>query len=159
MKCQHASYRSQSPNPLPRLARLAIVVISLTWQTAAADENDIVGTWLTGDGDGWVDVVRSASGISGVVAGSPNDDPDRSRFDDKNPDPALQERELLGLELFSGFHFDGEDRWIGGTIYDPNSGKTYRCIITVLDDNKLKVRGYIGIPMLGRTEIWTRKKT
>ena len=159
MKCQHASYRSQFPNPLPRLARLAIVVISLTWQPAAADENDIVGTWLTGDGDGWVDVVRTGTGISGVVAGTPNDDPDRSRFDVKNPDPALQERELLGLELFSGFRFDGEDRWINGRIYDPNNGKTYRCIITVLDDNKLKVRGYIGIPMLGRTEIWTRKKT
>ena len=37
-------------------------------------------------------------------------DPDRSRIDNKNPDPALQERELPGLELFSGFHFDGEDR-------------------------------------------------
>ncbi len=141
------------------MARLAALAIALTWQPAAADENDIVGTWLTGDGDGWVDIVRSGNGISGLVAGTPNEDPDRSRIDDKNPDPALQERELLGLELFAGFRFDGEDRWIDGKIYDPNSGKTYRCIITVLDANTLKVRGYVGVPLLGRTETWTRQKT
>jgi uncharacterized protein (DUF2147 family) len=159
MNSQHASYRSSSPNPLPRAVGLAALFMVLIWQPAAAGENDIVGTWLTGDGDGWVDVVHSGNGISGFVAGSPNDRPDRSKVDDKNPDPALRDRELLGLELFAGFHFDGDDRWIGGTIYDPNSGKTYRCIITILDENKLKVRGYIGIPMLGRTEIWTRKKS
>ncbi len=63
-------------------------------------------------------------------------------------------------ELFSGFRFDGEDRWIDGKIYDPNSGKTYRCIIiTVVDDNTLKLRGHVGVPLLGRTETWTRKKT
>ncbi len=158
MNSQHASYRSLSPNPLPRVARFAALFVILFWQSVTADENDIVGTWLTGDGDGWVDVVRSGDGISGLVAGSPNDRPDRSTIDDKNPDPALRDRELLGLELFSGFHFDGDDRWKGGTIYDPNSGKTYRCVITVVNKDKLKVRGYIGIPMLGRTEIWTRKK-
>jgi len=132
----------------------------LTFQSAhaLADGDPIIGIWLSGDDDGWVDITRHADGISGIIAGSPNNDPERSKIDDKNPDPALRDRELLGLELFAGFHFDGDDRWIEGTIYDPNSGKTYRCIITIVDDDTLKVRGYIGVPILGRTEIWTRKK-
>jgi len=68
----------------------------------------------------------------------------------------LRDRPLTGLDLFAGFAYDGDGRWTGGTIYDPNSGKTYRCIITWVDGNTLKVRGYIGVPMLGRTETWTR---
>ena len=92
-----------------------------------------------------------------VIAGSPNDNPERSTVDDKNPDPELRSRELIGLELFTGFRFDGDDRWVDGTIYDPNSGKTYRCIITIRDRNTLRVRGYIGFSLLGRTETWTRR--
>ncbi len=147
MKRSHASYRS-----------VALLVLAFLSAPAVSDEDQIVGTWLSGDGDGWIEVMRHVEGISGRIAGSPNDDPDRSKIDDKNPDPVLRDRELLGLDLFAGFHFDGDDRWIDGRIYDPNSGKTYRCIITVVDDNTLKVRGYVGVPILGRTEIWTRKK-
>ena len=119
--------------------------------------DEVFGTWLTGDGDGWVTVSPNGTGLSGIVAGSPNDDPNRSTVDEKNPDPQLRSRKLLGLELFSGFEFDGDDRWINGRIYDPNSGKTYRCIITIKDRDTLRVRGYIGISLIGRTETWTRK--
>jgi len=142
---------------LPKVTLTAFVLI-LLWLPAAAKENIVVGTWLTGDGDGWVEISRVNDSISGRISGSPNDDPERSKIDDKNPDPALRGRKLLGLELFAGFHFDGDDRWIDGKIYDPNSGKTYRCIVTVVSEHKLKVRGYVGVPFLGRTETWTRKK-
>ena len=84
------------------------------------------------------------------------EDDERPDKDENNPDPALRERPLTGLELFTNFSYDGDGRWSGGTIYDPNSGKTYRCIITWVDADTLKVRGYIGVPMLGRTETWTR---
>ena len=151
MKSKTASYLSAT-------AALATLGIGLACAPAFAGADDIVGTWLTGDGDGWVDITLQGAEISGVIAGTPNDDPERSKVDDKNPDPALQQRELLGLELFSGFHFDGEDRWVDGRIYDPNSGKTYKCVITIVDADTLKVRGFIGIVLLGRTEIWQRKR-
>ena len=147
MKPNHASYRSAM-----------LLVLTFLIATASADEDQIVGTWLSGDGDGWIEITRHAEGISGRITGSPNDNPERSRVDDKNQDPALRDRELIGLNLFSGFHFDGDDRWIGGRIYDPNSGKTYRCIVTVIDDDTLKMRGYIGVPWIGHTEFWNRKK-
>jgi uncharacterized protein (DUF2147 family) len=124
--------------------------------SAADDKPPIEGTWLSGDGDGWIEIRVDGGGLRGTVKGSPNEDDERPDRDEKNPDPALRNRPLTGLELFAGFSYDGDGRWSGGTIYDPNSGKTYRCIITWVDSGTLKVRGYIGVPMLGRTETWTR---
>lgn len=116
----------------------------------------VEGLWLTGDGDGYVRIQIIDDELSGVIAGSTRDDDDRE-FDEKNPDPAFRGRTLFGLELFEGFRFDGNDRWRDGKIYDPNSGKTYRCYIRIIDKDTLKVRGYIGLPALGRTETWTRQ--
>lgn len=141
----------------PAIAAVVSAALCLALSLATADGlPPIEGTWLSGDGDGWIEVTRKGDGLSGVVKGSPNAAEDRPDKDEKNPDPALRDRPLTGLELFSGFSYDGDGRWTGGTIYDPNSGKTYRCIITWVNRETLKVRGYIGVPMLGRTETWTR---
>ena len=124
--------------------------------SGALELPEVEGTWLSGDGDGWIEITHVGDGLSGIIKGSPNAGDDRPDRDVKNPDPALRDRLLTGLELFRGFSYDGDGRWTGGTIYDPNSGKTYRCIITWVDKDTLKVRGYIGVPMLGRTETWRR---
>jgi uncharacterized protein (DUF2147 family) len=58
--------------------------------------------------------------------------------------------------MLKDFKFDGNDEWKGGDIYDPESGKTYRSYMYLKDSNTLKVRGYVGISLLGRTETWTR---
>ena len=52
---------------------------------------------------------------------------------------------------------DGDGAWSGGFIYDPNSGKTYRGKIKLTDPDTLRLRGYIGISLLGRTEVWKRQ--
>lgn len=76
------------------------------------------------------------------------------RKDNKNPNVKLQKREILGIELLANFIYnDGE--YSGGTIYDPESGKTYNCKMS-LNGNSLKVRGYVGISLFGRTETFTR---
>ncbi len=60
------------------------------------------------------------------------------------------------MELIRGMHKDG-DQWDGGTILDPNVGKVYRCTLSLRDAGAhLAVRGYIGISLLGRTQIWDR---
>ena len=46
--------------------------------------------------------------------------------------------------------------WSGGTIYDPEEGKTYKCVMKLADENTLNVRGYIGVPAFGRTVTWLR---
>ena len=62
---------------------------------------------------------------------------------------------FIGLEILRNFKFDNDDEWEGGKIYDPESGKTYSCNMS-LTGNELKVRGYVGVSLLGRTETWTR---
>lgn len=74
--------------------------------------------------------------------------------DSHNPNKALQSRDLLGIELLSGFSYE-DGTYTNGTIYDPESGNTYKCKIT-FEGNNLKVRGYIGISLFGRTEIFER---
>ena len=73
----------------------------------------------------------------------------------ENPDEALRDRPILGLQIMSDFEYDGNDKWKKGTIYAPDDGKTYKSKMSLSED-VLKVRGYIGISMLGRTEEWTR---
>jgi uncharacterized protein (DUF2147 family) len=122
-----------------------------------ADADEIAGTWLSGDGDGLVAIRLEDGVIRAKILGSPNERSDRAKTDVNNPDPALRGRRLIGLEIFKNFRYDGNGEWSGGSIYDPNSGKTYRCKLRLVDPDTLKVRGFIGIALIGRTETWTRQ--
>ncbi len=80
----------------------------------------------------------------------------KPRVDNLNPDVKLRIRPILGLIVLKNFAFDGDDQWEDGTIYDPKNGKTYSCYIQVDSPGKLKLRGYIGVSILGRTTYWTK---
>jgi uncharacterized protein (DUF2147 family) len=120
----------------------------------------VEGVWLSADGTGWIKIELSDKGLVGSIAGSPDKTGDRqpSDTDVLNPDPALQDRLLLGLTIMDGFTYAGEGKWKNGRIYDPNSGKTYKCKVTLVSESTLELRGYIGISLLGRTETWTRRE-
>ncbi|HEX8334148.1 MAG TPA: DUF2147 domain-containing protein [Segetibacter sp.] len=77
-----------------------------------------------------------------------------NRKDTKNPNPTLRQRDLLGVELFTNFVYK-DGTYEDGKIYDPESGKTYDCKMSFIGKN-LKVRGFIGISLFGRTEIFER---
>jgi len=62
---------------------------------------------------------------------------------------------VLGMEILTGLKKDG-DEWSGGTILDPRNGKIYKCYIKLVKPNKLKLRGYIGISLFGKTEYMAR---
>ena len=139
------------------LLRLSIISLCLAAAVAGAAEDDIVGLWLSGDGDGWIDLRQRGETVIGIIAGSPNARPgEPERRDVLNPDPALRHRKLNGLTFMQGFVYSGDHRWNGGTIYDPNSGKTYRGTITLVDRDTMKLRGFIGVSLFGRTDTWTR---
>lgn len=67
----------------------------------------------------------------------------------------LKDKPILGLQVIEGMK-EKRNEWKGGYILDPATGKEYKCLITFKDKNTLKVRGYIGAPLLGRTQLWTR---
>lgn len=66
-------------------------------------------------------------------------------------------KKIKGLVILEGLK-KSEESWEDGTILDPNSGKVYKCILNLENPDKLKVRGYIGISLFGRTQYWQRVK-
>ncbi|CAM1335036.1 DUF2147 domain-containing protein [Tenacibaculum aestuariivivum] len=63
---------------------------------------------------------------------------------------------ILGMEILTGLKKNNSE-WSGGTILDPKNGKEYKCYIELESSNKLKIRGYIGFALFGRTTYWHRK--
>ncbi|MGJ8762064.1 MULTISPECIES: DUF2147 domain-containing protein [unclassified Polaribacter] len=86
-------------------------------------------------------------------------------IDIKNPDRKTavcslcegenKDKPILGLNILSGLEKDGNE-WSGGTILDPRNGKVYKSYVELVKPNKLKVRGYIGLSLFGKTTYWER---
>lgn len=70
---------------------------------------------------------------------------------------AKKGKPIKGLVILEGLSKKGSS-WEGGTILDPTSGKVYKCTVSLENKDKLKVRGYVGISLLGRTQNWERLK-
>lgn len=68
-----------------------------------------------------------------------------------------KDKPILGLTFIKGLKKHGSE-YNGGTVLDPKNGKVYKCYITLEDKDKLKIRGYIGISLFGRTQYWYRVK-
>jgi uncharacterized protein (DUF2147 family) len=79
----------------------------------------------------------------------------KPKLDEMNADESLRSRPRLGLQVLNGFVKDGDDKYTGGTIYDPLNGKTYSCKMTY-KGKTLEIRGFIGISLFGRTTVWSR---
>jgi uncharacterized protein (DUF2147 family) len=124
-------------------------------RAAAADEQaaQVLGRWLTDPPDGIIEISVAADGsYQGKIVGG--DSPER--IDSKNPDQTKRSAPLLGQVILRDLKYDGQGRWSGGTIYDPDSGHRYSAHLEFLEANKLKVRGYLGVSLLGRTQVWSR---
>jgi len=140
---------------------LAAVMVVAVWLCSGAradvvPEQQILGTWLTQDKDGTVQIYLAASGkFEGRIV---DDSGGPEQLDDKNPDPVLRTRPLNGAVILQGFRYTGDGKWTDGTIYDPDNGKTYRCSMELKGADALSVRGYIGAPLFGRSVLWTRVK-
>jgi uncharacterized protein (DUF2147 family) len=114
------------------------------------------GIWLTQAGDAKVRVSRCGGGICGVVVWLRDPiDPATGKpaIDDKNPNPALAKRRMIGLPLFSGMRPAGTNKW-SGRIYNADDGNTYASNISVAGPDTLKVEGCVGALCGG--ESWTR---
>ncbi len=126
----------------------------------AQTANVIVGTWLTQDGTTKVKIENTNGKFNGKIVwlNPATDKNGKPVLDTNNSDKALQSRTIMGLPLLRSFVYDGDNLWTDGTIYDPDSGDTYSCNITMNTDGTMNIRGYIGFSLFGRTEIWKRVK-
>jgi len=142
-----------------RIASLILIASLISFVAQSQNKaDDIIGIWLTGGKEpAKIQVYKSGEKFYGKIIWlkSPTEN-GKQRMDGNNPDKAKRSNPIIGLLMLTGFKFDGDDEWKGGDIYDPESGKTYSAYLYLKDMNTLKVRGYIGVSLFGRTETWTR---
>lgn len=154
-----AGLRLPNPRIAAGLAAAALAWWSLTVPASQAQDASgapIVGRWLTESHEGVVGIIEITRTAEGSYQGRIVGGNAPHRLDTHNPDPALRRQILRGQVILRGLKPQSEGRWAGGTIYDPDSGRTYQCRIEPLDRDRLKVRGFIGLSLLGRNQTWTR---
>ncbi len=152
-----------------RLAGVPVfIIVLITAHSVSGSEQDaVLGSWVTEDGKGVIELYECSGRVFGKIVSlsEPCFPPDdergmggKPRIDRNNPDPNLQNRPVKGLVILRDFVCAGTRIWQGGEIYDPENGKTYRGRMKLLDPDRLQLRGYIGIPLLGRSTVWERKQ-
>ncbi len=137
-------------------ARIAIfaltVATGLVCAEATAQASHVLGFWQEPTGS-VIHVERCGDSICASLVQISKQTP--YKIDGQNRDPALRTRPLCNLRIGEGFHATDENRAEGGMLYDPKSGRSYHGSMTA-EGNTLKLRGFIGISVFGRTETWTR---
>lgn len=125
----------------------------------AQNKDAVVGKWLSASGEGQIEIYKRADKYFGKLSWikDPNDEKGKPKLDIKNPNSSLRTKPILGLEILKDFIFE-ESKWTDGTIYDPKTGKTYSCNLSLKENGQLNIRGYIGISLIGRSETWKRVK-
>lgn len=120
----------------------------------------VIGRWKTVDDEtgkekGIVEIYEKNGKVYGKIVEILEDEHRHKKCtlcegEDKN-------KPILGLTFIKGLKKDGEE-YNGGKVLDPKNGKLYKCYITLVNKDKLKVRGYIGVSLFGRTQYWYRVK-
>lgn len=145
------------------MKRLLIAAVALISFNAMAQEASPAGLWKniddeTGKPKALIRITDSNGEIKGKI-----EKLFRAAGEEQNPtcdkcEGSRKDQPIVGMTILWGMKPDGEE-YGGGQILDPSNGKTYKSKMTFADSNKkLKVRGYIGMPMLGRTQTWIREE-
>jgi len=141
------------------LLLLAIVFSGSLTAQDSAEADRLTGVWEPCHGKAKVKIEKIADKYYGKIVWLKEPiDPEtkQPKLDKNNPDEKLQNKPLRGYRILKDFQYTDKNEWTEGTIYDPENGNTYSCIIKMTDDNTLDIRGYIGVSVLGRTDIWKR---
>jgi uncharacterized protein (DUF2147 family) len=138
-----------------------LMLISVSSFTVWQNEADaVIGSWKNGEGTGIIQIYKNGDKYQGKIIWlkEPNDPATGNpKVDKMHPDEKNHSRPVIGLVNMWGFSFSGKNEWTGGKIYDPKNGKTYSCKITMGKNNTLNVRGFVGVSLIGRTDVWTRQ--
>jgi uncharacterized protein (DUF2147 family) len=118
----------------------------------------ITGIWVPAKGTSQVRIFKATNGkYYGKVEWLKND---KDKLDVNNPDEKLRDKKVWGLMILKDFNYNTEkNRWDGGTVYDPDNGKTYDCYMWFNgNENTMTLKGYVlGMKFIGRAEDWNRE--
>ncbi len=148
---------------------LPAVILSLLMAmpaALAADRDDVLGVWNTEEKDAAIEIFKCGDKYCGRVfwvkepnysASDKNGKEGRPKLDDNNPDPGMRNRPIVGLQIMRDFSFAGNNNWSNGKLYDPEKGQTYSGRMSLTSPSTLNLKGYVLIPLFGRTTTWTRR--
>jgi uncharacterized protein (DUF2147 family) len=137
-----------------------LMAAMMTTATAQDNGDQLIGLWEPSNGKARVKVEKIGSKYYGKIVWlrEPIDPQTKQpKVDKNNPDESMRSVPLKGYRMLKDFVFTSGE-WTDGTIYDPESGSTYSCVIKAKDENTLDIRGYVGVKALGRTDVWKRVK-
>jgi uncharacterized protein (DUF2147 family) len=140
---------------LLRLAALLSVLLP-TLTFGADDAASPLGFWKNDEATFEIFADQGKVGGKIIAMREPRTPEGKDKTDIHNPDPSKRERPIIGLVFMSGFTQKSSTRWETGKIYDPKTGNTYSCFLALDGPEKIKMRGFLGISLIGRTEVWTR---
>jgi uncharacterized protein (DUF2147 family) len=142
------------------IVKIYLISLSLI-QLSLANDASVEGKWKTiDDKTGKAKSIVHVWAENGELKGQIDS---LFRAPDEIQDPLCLEckgdkhnQKIKGMIFLFGMH-QKDQEWSGGQILDPKNGKTYRCIVKLLENGKkLSVRGYIGFALIGRTQTWQR---
>lgn len=147
---------SASKKHIIRFAMILLMAIAVSIN-AKAQTDKIEGLWYNDVKSAKIQIIKESNGkfYGKVVWLKEPLKNGKPKVDEMNTDEKLRSRPRLGLPVLADFVKDGDNKYTGGTIYDPNNGKTYSCKMTYKGET-LDIRGYIGISLFGRTTTWSR---
>lgn len=137
---------------------LLSILFTVILFTSPAKAESIKGLWLTQNERSAILIQECEDNkeemcgkVAWIIAGG-------MKYDSKNPDESLRERPICGLQILRGFEQSPEDpeKWVDGKIYKADDGEMYKANLKLLEGERLRVHGYVGIPLFGKTQIWRR---
>ena len=141
-------------------AKAVVCVGALATIAAAQPGPSAEGRWLTAKQNGIVEIFRCTD--DDTLCGRllwfriKRDDPNQEGLDTANPKSELRNRPLCDLVFMTGFKPAAPGIWEDGRVYDTDDGNTYGGAMRLQPDGTLRLRGYIGIPLIGGSQVWTR---
>jgi uncharacterized protein (DUF2147 family) len=155
-----AGYNRVAGSRLRAAALAAVACLAVPSAVAAADEPSPFGRWLTEDRQGVVETYPCGRELCGKVVWEavPVAKDGAPTRDAMNPDPSRRGKPICNLQVMSGFKAKSPAEWVEGSIYEPQTGKTYSAELTLGDGPTMKLRGYVGIPLFGKSQVWTRDR-
>lgn len=142
------------------MARFSLKIISLISASLCfitADKAQAAmspaGLWLTENERAVIEITPCSEGLCGyvhwIIDGG-------QQFDKHNPDPALRDDPICGMRILWGFEKSADNTWEGGRIYKADDGDLYKANLALENSDRLKLRGYVGLPLFGKTQYWSR---
>jgi len=138
---------------------MLLLLVAFAMTGSAQNKDAILGKWVNSTGEAHLEITKRSEKFFGKIVWlkDPKDEKGNVKTDYKNPTASLRSKPIVGLEILKNFVYE-DGKWTDGNIYDPKSGKLYSCNMTLKDNGDLSMRGYIGVSLLGRTEVWKRVK-